>query len=89
MPAELPSYRDQHQFMRSLVNDKTYREGAFSKIAKRLGMTVEQAIKHIRTHPLHFSPTERRSANIASRFIRTAQREDKPKRDVIGTPRRM
>jgi len=79
---------DHTSAMRSAELDPLYNSGPFSALARTLGMTGPEAVSEITRNPLHYSPTESRSARNAERVIRQLQRSAKPKNDIIGTPRR-
>ena len=86
---EFPDRLGSSEFVNSLLNDKDYKEGAFSKIARSLGLTNEDATKQIQRNPLHFSPRERRSSMLAEGHIRRLQRGARPKEAIIGKTRRL
>lgn len=80
---------DHTSVMRSAELDPLYNDGPFSKLARTLGLTNPEAVSEILSNPLHYTPTESRSARNAERVIRQLQRNENPKNDIIGTPRRM
>jgi|MDTE01.2.fsa_nt_gb hypothetical protein len=80
---------DNTSVMRSAELDPLYNAGPFSALARTLGLTGPEAVSEITRNPLHYTPTESRSARNAERVIRQIQRNQKPKNDIIGTPRRM
>ena len=86
---EFPERLGHSEFVNSLLNDKIYKEGAFSEIARSMGLTNEDATKQIQRNPLHFSPRERRSSMLAEGHIRRLQREARPKEAIIGKTRRL